>query len=221
MNDSLQGHVLVLSGANGRLGKYLATAYHRAGAHVVGLTGTVPKEPAAFFDTYTQVDILHEESVRTAFKNIKQAYGRIDTFIHAAGAWDGRPFAETTLSQWKDQIDINLTSAFLCFREAVANMDEGMLIAIASRQGADRGVGGQAGYSASKGGLIRLIESISEEYMASGISACTLAPSTILYHDSSGSGVSAHNLADTCLFLSTPAGHALNGTIIRAFGPAG
>lgn len=124
---------------------------------------------------------------------------------------------ETRLASWEKMVSVNLTSAFLCFREAVRNMDDGgTLIAITSRQGADRAVAGQAAYSASKAGIIRLVEAVADEHGSRGINAHAIGPSTILF-DEQGDGVRASELVTLAVYL-TDHGASLNGATLRAYG---
>ena len=118
-------------------------------------------------------------------------------------------------------LNLNLTSSFLVFREALRYMKDngGGLVGITSAQGADRGVSQQAAYSATKGGLTRLIDSIAAEYKGTGITAHAIAPSMILFEEPyDNSGVPARDLAQLCVYLSTDAGRSLNGATLRAYG---
>ena len=220
MQINLQGRVVVVTGASGRLGRVVASAFSGANATVVGLYRTPPASVVGGVSKSYPVDATDETSVQAVFRQIREEEGRVDVLVHTVGAWEGRPLLDTSLAQWNALIDLNLTSAFLCFREAIAAMnDDGVLIGIASAQGADRGVAGQAAYSASKGGLVRLVESVAAEHRDRGITAHVLAPSTILYDGPSrAGGVAAGDLAAMCVYLSTPAGHALNGATLRAYG---
>lgn len=211
--------VVVITGASGRLGSLILQAYHGAGAIIATMDRILSEGgPAALA---LQVDATDEASVQAAFKKVGAALGPIDTLVHTIGTWDGRPILDTSLEKWQFMMDLNLTSAFLCFREAILNMEgeSGTLIGIASGQGADKGAAKQGAYSASKGGLIRLIESIAAEYHGTGIRANAIAPSTLLFDDAEkGSGVFAKDIAALCVYLSSPAGKAFNGATLRGYG---
>ena len=68
-------------------------------------------------------DVSDPDSVEAAFLEAKEAFGRIDLLFNNAGI-DApvKPIDELTVQEWKAVIDINLTGAFLCARQAVKMM---------------------------------------------------------------------------------------------------
>jgi 3-oxoacyl-[acyl-carrier protein] reductase len=219
MKNFLTDRVIVVTGAGGRLAGRIFHALALEGATTVAIERPGKPAVAGALATYF-ADVSDEQAVEQVFAEIQVAHGRIDGLVHTAGGWDGRPFAETTLAQWDAQFRSNLTSAFLCFREAVRNMGDvgGCLVAIASAQGADRAVAEQAAYSAAKAGVVRLVESVAAEYKPRGLSAFALAPSTIRYDDAPGPGVRADDLAQLCVDLFRPEARSMTGSVVRAYG---
>ena len=218
MSTDLTGRVVVLTGAFGRLGRILTRTLLDAGAVVAGIDTRKadPIVPSSSLHLF-KADLGREESVADVFDEVAGAVGAPDALVHTVGMWAGTPFAETDLSDWETMLRVNLTSAFLCFREAVRHMnDDGRLVGIASQQGADRGVAEQAAYSASKAGIVRLVESIAAEYDGR-ITAAAVAPSAILF-GGEGEGVPAQRVADLCAMLCSDEGAAHNGEVLRAYG---
>lgn len=68
-------------------------------------------------------DVSDPDSVEAAFLEAKEAFGRIDLLFNNAGI-DApvKPIDELTVQEWKAVIDINLTGAFPCARQAVKMM---------------------------------------------------------------------------------------------------
>ena len=95
------------------------------------------------------------------------------------------------------------------------------MVAIASRQGADRAPSEQAAYAASKAGVIRLVEAIGAEFADRGVTARVVAPSMILFDGMDGPGISAMDLARMCVDLADPTWPMANGSLLRAYGDAG
>lgn len=222
MNTDLSGKTIVLTGAFGRLGRILTRQLIDDGATVVGLDQRTA-DPVVDSDRLhlVKADLATEAGVAEAFSAAKGAAGPADGLIHTVGMWDGQPFAETSLEDWETMMRVNLTSAFLCFREAVRQMQAGgggRLVGMASRQGADEGVAEQSAYSAAKAGIVRLVEAVTAELGEAGITAAAVAPSTILFGDD-GEGIRAEEVARLCAHLCTDEGGAEHaGTVVRIYG---
>jgi 3-oxoacyl-[acyl-carrier protein] reductase len=226
MTPNLTGKIVVVTGASGTLGQALLDAFAPTRATLAAI---VPTEAEAQKIRVPQgadlwafpADVTDEAAVRDTFDGIADQFGGVDVLLHAVGSWQASPLLDTALEDWRRMLDLNLTSAFLCFREAARRMTgrTGRIIAFASRQGADRAPAEQAAYAASKAGLIRLVESTAAEFQGH-ITAHAIAPS-MLAPDGSENGVSAAAIATLCLRLCTEAGDALNGATLRAYGRTG
>jgi NAD(P)-dependent dehydrogenase (short-subunit alcohol dehydrogenase family) len=220
----LSGTTAVVTGAGGRLGRVVVGRLLGAGARVVGLDAVRPEGLPDDVAVLT-ADLADRPAVQGAFEEIERAAGPPGALVHTVGMWAGQPLAETHLADWQRVMDVNLTSTFLCFREAAKRMlaqpAGGRLVAIASRQGADRGVAEQAAYSASKAGVIRLVEAAAAEYEGR-VTAAAIAPSTILFggEGADAKGVPAEAVADLCVYLCGEGGIIHNGTVLRAYGTA-
>lgn len=224
MSDSslpdLSGHVVVVTGAQGRLGRVVARHLAEAGARVAGLD----RAAHDVGDLSVVADVTDEAAVADAFARVAADLGEPDGLVHTVGMWAGAPFAETTLDAWRTVLAVNLTSTFVVFREAVRRMrasgHTGRLVALASGQGADKGVAEQAAYSASKAGVVRLVESVAAEYRADEVSAAAVAPSMILFGDEEEGtrGVEADEVARLCVTLCGSAGGVHSGSVLRAYG---
>lgn len=216
MNDK----IIVVTAGRGRLGRTFTRVFQEHGATVVTIDRSRPAEGA---DHAFIADLAYEPDVEACFRKIDEAVGRIDALVHTAGTWAMTPLAETSLADWRALLDANLTTAFLCFREAARRMAAqggGRLIGFSAGQGADRGTAKQGAYAAAKGGVIRLVEAAAAEFADRGVTAHAIAPSTILYgdEDDDAKGVPAEALADACRYLIGPAGDAHNGAVLRAYG---
>lgn len=218
---NLKGRIIVVTGAAGRLGSRMVQRFAEDGAAIAAIVRSEEDARTLPFPEHGEgwafpVDVTDEELVRACFTQIRDQFGRIDAVVHTVGMWAGRPFGETTLEHWETVMRVNLTSTFLCFREAVRVMEgQGCLVAFAAAQGADRGAAEQAAYSASKAGLIRLVDAVSAEY--EGVTAHVVAPSTLLY-DGQGRGVEAEDVVELTRSIVAGLGGALDGTTIRAYG---
>ncbi len=222
---SLSNRVVVITGAAGRLGRRLVTRFAEEGAVIAAVVLNDEEARSIPFPEDAEgwafpADVTDEELAKACFDQIGRQFSTIDALIHTVGGWEAKPFLDTSGADLERMIRLNLTSAFLCFREAARLMAAGhggQLIGIASAQGADRGAAEQVGYSAAKAGVVRLVESVSAEMKGSGITAHAIAPSTII-HDGEGEGVSADAIVEICHSLVARTSAALNGATIRAYG---
>lgn len=226
IEQNLAGKVIAVTGAGGRLGAQVVHRFAQQGATIAAIVQNEDEVHSIPFPEGAEgwafpADVTDEAMVEACFGQIGNQFGHVDVLVHTVGGWDGRPFLETSEADWSRILRLNLTSAFLCFREAARLMEGGggQLIAIASAQGADRGRAEQAAYSAAKAGVVRLVESVAAEFSDRGITAHAIAPSTILFEGTADQpGVPVHHLVDLCMYLCTDAGAAHNGTVLRAYG---
>ncbi len=123
--------IALVTGAGSGIGKQAALALCEAGYATV-LAGR-RKEPleetaklAGESDAGTLVvptDVSDPASVNRLFEKVRQEFGRLDVLFNNAGVnAPGIPIDELSVEQWKNVVDINLTGAFLCAREAVMLM---------------------------------------------------------------------------------------------------
>ena len=228
-------HVVAVTGAGGRLGHRLGRSLLERGATVAAIDRSEPLEALDLLDEpgihAYPFDATDEAAVREGFARIWSDHGRLDALVHTVGIWAGAPLLETSQDDFERLVRLNLTSAFLCFREAARQMQQGgasegggsrkRLVGIASGQGADRGAAQQYGYSAAKAGVVRLVEAAAAELKEAGITAHAVAPSTILFgEEAAQEGVPAERLVALIEYVLSPAGDALNGSTLRVYGSA-
>ncbi len=211
--------VVVVTGAAGRLGRLMARGFADQKAHVAAIVRNRAASdiPGRLFPA----NLADEADTARVFANIQAAFGPVDVLVHTVGGWAETPLMETSLEEWDRLLRINLTTTFLCFREAARHMPlhGGRLIAFASGQGADRGRARQSAYAAAKAGVVRVVESLAEELAPAGITTHAIAPSYVLFEDHGAArGVHAASLVDLALYVAGPAGASLNGATLRAYG---
>ena len=119
--------VAIVTGAGSGIGKHVALALLREG-YVVALAGRrrerleTTARDAADGGSKTLVvptDVSDPQSVRALFARTVEAFGRLDLLFNNAGTGAPPvPLEDLTPDQWKAVVDVNLTGAFLCTREA-------------------------------------------------------------------------------------------------------
>jgi 3-oxoacyl-[acyl-carrier protein] reductase len=130
----------------------------------------------------SQADVSKEKDVVSLFRHVKNSYGTIDLLVNNAGITADGFLMTMSLESWNKVIHTDLTSVFLCTREALKVMrnakTQGRIINIASVSGVV-GLEGQANYSAAKGGVIAFTKSVAKEVAPYGITANVVAPGFI------------------------------------------
>ena len=104
----------------------------------------------------------------------------MDVLVNNAGAnISQRSIADTSAEQWRELMDINLTSAFVFTQAVLPEMKtrgDGLIINLASRAGMFPSLGAGVAYSTSKIGMEALNDVTNEEGNAHGVRACLFNP---------------------------------------------
>jgi len=124
-----------------------------------------------------QADVTDEGSVRQAFRTTLQTRGRPSVVVVNAGVTADGLLATMSAATWSRVVDTNLLGSFLVARESVKAMRRtgGSLVLMSSTSGL-RGQPGQGNYSASKGGINALTQSLAKEVAHMGIRVNAIAP---------------------------------------------
>ncbi|MGO9464329.1 MAG: SDR family oxidoreductase [Isosphaeraceae bacterium] len=123
----------IVTGAGSGIGRAAALALLREGYSVV-LAGRRPEALAATADQaglyrdqalVVPTDVADPASVAALFEAAKHAFGRLDLLFNNAGTGARAvPLEELTVEDWRRVVDVNLTGAFLCIREAFRLMKD-------------------------------------------------------------------------------------------------
>lgn len=186
----LDGRVAIVTGGGRGLGQRIAKALHAAGASVVicGREIDVLTASAQSIDPSGQsvlpvvCDIRDEQAVSELASTTRERFGRIDALVNNSGiAGPTSPLWESSLSEWQDTLNTNVTGAFLCCRAVLPSMIEqhfGSIVMVGSVTG-KRPNAGRAAYAASKTALIGLTRTLALEAGAYGIRVNLVTPGAI------------------------------------------
>lgn len=194
----LKGQTALVTGANSGIGEGITRAMAATGANVV--INYVTGEEAAFAlvkniaDTggkaiAVKADVSKEDQVLALFKKTIETFGTIDILVSNAGLQRDSAFIDMTLQQWQTVMNVNLTGAFLCAREAAREFIRrgvvperscaaGKIIFISSVHEVIPWAG-HANYASSKGGIMLLMKSIAQELAPYKIRVNSIGPGAI------------------------------------------
>jgi len=164
-------HAVVTGGSRG-IGAAVVAELARLGATVTSISRSAV-EPAI------RADVRDPDAVAAAFQAAVARSGPIHILVNNAGAAGSAPFARMELSHWRDMMEINLTSTFLCSRAVVPAMAKaryGRIVNVASTTGLT-GSAYIAAYTAAKHGVIGLTRALAAELAPVGVTVNAVCPS--------------------------------------------
>ena len=131
-----------------------------------------------------RMDVSNKAEVEQGFDEAIGKFGRLDILVNNAGIYVPKPALELTEEEWDRMIAINLKGQFLCAQRAAKEMAKnkwGRIINISSIASGQTGVGiaGGVHYTASKGGIIGMTETLAQEWAELGITVNVVAPGAI------------------------------------------
>jgi NAD(P)-dependent dehydrogenase (short-subunit alcohol dehydrogenase family) len=170
--DARDGRVVVTGGGSG-IGLAAARAFRTAGYHVT----VCGRDESRLSETglpYVRMNVCDERSVVEGVERC----GRIDIFVANAGGVETSPALKLERDLWERMIALNLTSVYLCAREAAPQMIErgwGRFIAVASTA-ALKGFPYAGAYAAAKHGVLGWVRSLAVELAGTGVTANAVCP---------------------------------------------
>ncbi len=170
----LSGKIIVVSGAAGNLGKAVVKVFLSSGAVVCGLDHREGRLKAAFTPSdftgelhcYDHVDVNDRDGMKALAERVLEEVGSADVLVNTVGDFTaGERVHEISLDTWEQMFSknvfsfLNLTHAFV---PGMLEKGHGKIISVGS--GASLKGGAKTGaYSAAKGALLRLTESMAAE----------------------------------------------------------
>ena len=190
---TLAGHVALVTGGAGGIGKATAARLLREGACVVladfdkTALDAAQTELVSVFgkDIVSQVliDVTKEEQVIKGFADAALAFGGLDILVSNAGIASSAPIGETTLALWNKNMDILSTGYFLVSREAFnlfnAQNIGGNIVFVASKNGLAASPNASA-YCTAKAAEIHLARCLALEGAEKQIRVNVVNPDAVL-----------------------------------------
>jgi short-subunit dehydrogenase len=179
----------LITGASSGIGKATALAFAKAGIDVALISrsldkleavATAAKQTGVEAKAYT-LDLANLPQVEAKIKAITQDFGNIDILVNNAGIGYTGTLSETSLEDWQQVINLNLTSVFECIKGILPGMRDrstGTIINVASIA-AKQAFAGWGAYCVSKAGLLSLSQTLAQEERAHGIRVTTICPGSV------------------------------------------
>jgi len=235
MIDAYTDRHVVVTGGMGALGKAVVEHLLALGAwcHVPStesLEGLPEHERLRYVP---QMDVTDEARVVAFYAEVPDLWAS----IHLVGGYRSGAIEETSLTDFRAMFEINVTTCFLCCREAILRMranraagqppSPGRIVNVAARP-AVIPTGGMIAYSVAKSAVVALTQGLAEEMKADEILVNAVAPSII---DTPANRQSMPNadhtawpspaeIADVILYCASPRNRITSGAVIPAYGRA-
>lgn len=219
----------LITGAAGALGRATVAAFAARGDRLILLDRDLDLLRDAFPDLFDDprhrllaADVTNDAAVSAAVASAVDHTQRLDGLVHLAGGFTmGEAVHELSRATWDQMMGLNAWSFAVCARAVVPHLLAGAgghVVAVSARS-ASQGLAAMSAYIAAKSALQRLVEALSAEVREQGIAVNSIAPSIIdtpanrlAMPDADPSRwVAPQTLAQTLVFLTSPAASAIHG----------
>ncbi|MDX2228526.1 MAG: SDR family oxidoreductase [Leptolyngbyaceae cyanobacterium bins.349] len=179
----------LITGASSGIGKSTAIAFAQQGIDLA----LVSRSPTKLADVVQQVtqygvaakaytlDLTNVHQVKPEIEAIAKDFGEIDLLVNNAGMGYTGSLMETSLPDWQQVLDLNLTSVLQCIQAVLPGMRQhrrGTIINVVSIAG-HQTFPNWGAYCVSKFGLMALTKTLAAEERANGIRAIAISPGSV------------------------------------------
>lgn len=178
---------VIVTGANGEIGKGICRHLSRHGTHVLAVT----RRPTSFADSESGLiqnvivpDLTDEVAVREVFENLSETREAVGGLVFGAAIFKRIDSLENmSVSEWRSTLDVNLISAFLWNRSFALACEkaeiDGSVVNITSQAAFTGGFGGVLPYAASKGAMISMTRGLARHFATKNVRFNCVAPGFI------------------------------------------
>ena len=175
------------------------------------------------------VDLTEQEEVKQAVEKGLEKLGRIDVLVHTVGGFRmGQEVHELDAQTWNLMMDLNVKTLLNTVQAVIPHLLEnkqGKIITIGARTSLE-GKAKMGAYSAAKGAVLRLTESMAAELKTEGINVNCVLPGTIdtpenrraMPNADTDKWVKPASLAEVIGFLASEEARDIHGTAVPVYG---
>jgi NAD(P)-dependent dehydrogenase (short-subunit alcohol dehydrogenase family) len=237
MSPELDAPVVLITGATGPLGRAVAPRFARDGARLAlvgrdhGHLAELGEGLGVGSDRWMPVpgELIDADSASAVANAVTAQWGRIDVLLHLVGGWvGGTAVVDLDPDEVRGMLDQHLWTTLHVVQAVVPGMVArgfGRVIAASAPLAADPGPKG-ASYAMAKAAEETLVRSLAREVSGSGVTANIVLISTLdAGHEretapttKNASWATPEEVAETMVFLASPAAAAVTGARIPLYG---
>ncbi|HMM75544.1 MAG TPA: SDR family NAD(P)-dependent oxidoreductase [Gammaproteobacteria bacterium] len=222
---ALRGRRILVTGANGALGRAVIAQARAADADTIGVDLRIDEELATLPGLWRELDLNDTAATLGAFAEL----GEFDTLCNVAGGFAmGTSAYATANDEWEAMFRLNVDTMRNAVRASVPMMIRrgGGSIVNVGAQSAREGLPNMSAYCAAKSTVMRLTESLARELRGHGINVNAVLPSILdtprnradMPDADFSLWVRPIDLASVILFLGSDAARAVHGALIPVVG---
>lgn len=223
---TLAGKACIVTGGLGALGAATVDRLRSAGAHVAIIARA--SFPQADDMVFGGVDLADPAPVRAAVDAAAEKLGGLYALINIAGAFRWETLADGDIATWDLLYSANLKTAVCACKAALPHLitnGGGRIVNIGAASAA-KAAAGMSAYAASKAGVAKLTEALSEEVKTKGVTVNAVLP-TIIDTETNRKEmpkadftkwVKPHAIADLIALLLSDEASAITGALIPISG---
>jgi NAD(P)-dependent dehydrogenase (short-subunit alcohol dehydrogenase family) len=244
----LTGKVAVVTGGNSGIGLATAKRFREEGAKVA-ISGRDQKTLDEAVKTIggdviaVRGDVSRLADLDKFFQTVADKFGKIDVLFANAGIAKFAPVTDSTEALFDETFDVNVKGVYFTIQKALPLLNDGASIIINSSVASESGTAGASIYSATKAAIRSFARTLTTELIGRGIRINVVSPGPITTPILSRSGLPQdvvdgfarelvakvpmkrfgrpEEVADTVLFLATPASSYITGIDINVDGGFG
>lgn len=233
----LDGQVAFVTGAAGGIGRAVVEAFCAAGAKVIATD--IAQDGGRFPETasYSRCDVTSRTDTESLIDDVLAKHGAIDILVLCAGTISNKPLPESTDEEWRAIFDVNVMGVVNPVRKLYPVMAErgyGKMVALGSIAAKIGGVASGPSYVAAKSAVHGLMKWVAKAGAPHGVFANIIAPGPVetpMWANVTGRAPPSANgnvplgrygtpedIAQSILFLSSPASNWITGTVLDVNG---
>ena len=179
---------VVVTGSSGGVGREIVARYASAGAMVAGLDKVPSRPPCGFL--HIDCDLTSETQIARAVQRLREAMGRIDLLVHAAGIFHDDATATSSESALHELWRVNYLGPCSLTEQLLPLLKVGrdpLVVFVASTdaivasggQDCEVGVRHDLHYAASKGALVTATRALAMRWAVQGVRVNAVAPTIV------------------------------------------